>query len=268
MIFISHREYERDLAAALTELIISSLEIPDNKIRATSVAGYQLPFGKTIAEQLKADINESDAVFVLITPSSLQSNWVLFELGASWALGSMLIPILAPGLTEKDLPGPLAEYPIIKISATDAGSRMRDAIKQVSTNTGFREKTGGRAQQKLEIFLKEFRDWKGVVSLSIEQARAFQLCWLLVSVAFGSIEYPSAALAEIEILAAQLEVALPDSWRGELRIDDGGHALQDLIIRLAGQIRARRPKVLEYFQSAFNLLVSASNKNDPHLEGA
>jgi hypothetical protein len=268
VIFISHREHEQDLAGALTELLISSLEVPDGEIRATSVAGYQLPFGRTVAEQLKADITESDAVFVLITPSSLQSKWVLFELGASWALGNVLVPILAPGLTEKDLPGPLAEYPIIKISAGDAGPRMRDAIRQVSVKTGFKEKSGGRAQQKLEMFLREFRDWKGVAPPSVEQARAFQLSWLLVAVAANLLDHTPAALAEIEILANQLGLTLPPSWQEALRTDDGGSALQGLVARLGGQLRVLHPKVLSYYEGGFNLLISASHDDDLNFEQA
>jgi TIR domain len=159
MIFISHREADQGLAESLVEFLISSLEISDDRIRCTSVPGFQLPFGKTISDQLKADISEADAVFVIATPESLNSKWVLFELGASWALSKIVVPILAPGLTEKELPGPLSEYPLVKVAARDAASRMRDAIRQVSEKLEIREKTGGRGQEKLEAFIEGFR-WK------------------------------------------------------------------------------------------------------------
>src|ERR1700722_11488464 len=268
MLFISHRESEQDLARALIELLISSLEIPEGKIRCTSVPGYQLPFGRSIPDQLKADINESDAVFALLTPSCLQSKWVLFELGASWALGTMVVPILAPDLTEKELPGPLTAYPIIKIGARDAGSRLRDAIGQISAKTGFKEKSGGGAQDSLERFVNGFRDWKSVTPPSLEQARAFQLSWLLVAVASDLVDYPPAALAEIEMLVGYLGLTLPPSWQDALRTDDGGHALQGLVARLGGQLRTVRPKILGYYEGGFNLLVSASHGNSLDFDRA
>ena len=80
MIFVSHRETDAALAKALVDFLRASLELPSGKIRCTSVPGFQLPFGKTISDQLKDDIGASNAVFVLITQASLQSRWVIFEL--------------------------------------------------------------------------------------------------------------------------------------------------------------------------------------------
>jgi hypothetical protein len=105
------------------------------------------------------DISGANAVFIIATTESLKSEWVLFELGASWALSKVVVPILAPGLTEKELPGPLSAYPLVKVAAPDAAARMRGAIKQVSETLKVREKTGGRSQEKLETFIKEFRNW-------------------------------------------------------------------------------------------------------------
>jgi hypothetical protein len=134
MIFVSHKESDANLAKALVEFIRAALDIPDSKIRCTSVPGYQLPFGNSVADQLKHDINASNAVFVLLTPASLKSSWVLFELGASWALGKVIVPILARGLSLDQIPGPVREYPVVRADDANAGTRLRDAVSQVAGN--------------------------------------------------------------------------------------------------------------------------------------
>ena len=113
-----------------------------------------MPFGFSIAEKLKADLNRADVVFAIITPMSLKSQWVLFERGASWALGKLVVPVLAPGLKPSDLPGPLAQYPAVNVSNNDAAARMYDSISQVATLLQLEEKRGGRPAAKLSKFWK------------------------------------------------------------------------------------------------------------------
>ena len=83
VVFVSHSHSDEVLAEALVELLLSALELEPSAVRCTSVPGHQLPFGKTISEALKTDIETSAAILVLLTEDSLRSNWVLFELGAS-----------------------------------------------------------------------------------------------------------------------------------------------------------------------------------------
>ncbi len=159
MIFISHEETDTALANALVEFLRASLNIPAESIRCTSVPGFQLPFGKTISEQLKSDIGASNAVLVLVTRASLGSRWVVFELGAAWALGSVIVPILSPGLSQVDLPGPLAEYPVVSSDDPNAAARLRDAVAQVAQKLSMVEKGGGEPQSRLESFVTLLREW-------------------------------------------------------------------------------------------------------------
>ena len=156
MLFISHSEKDIEVASKLIDFIESSLNTEEIDIRCTSVPGYQLPFGKTISQQLKEDIHKSLILIVLINKNSLKSNWVLFELGAAWALGLTIIPILGDNLTYKSLPGPLSSQSCIEISSDGASNRLRDAIKQISHEFNIIEKTGGKSQSKLDLFIKGF----------------------------------------------------------------------------------------------------------------
>jgi hypothetical protein len=156
-IFISHSHSDQLLAEALVEYVLSSLNVTPKDVRCTSVSGHQLAFGKTVAEQLKADIQSSSAVLILLTKHALESKWVMFELGASWALGTVVVPILATGVGLDALPGPLAAYPSVAVDLADASSRMADAIAQIASRLNLTEQTGGRRERKLQTFLEAAR---------------------------------------------------------------------------------------------------------------
>lgn len=152
-IFISHAEADSHRTELLVNFLLSSLQIAEDQIRCTSVPGHQLPFRNNISELLKTDLQLSPVIMTLITKTSLASTWVMFELGAAWALNKTIIPIIAPSLTHRDLPGPLANNTCIQIGNFDTSSRIRDALKQISLELKIEEKTGGKSQSNLDKFL-------------------------------------------------------------------------------------------------------------------
>ena len=118
-IFISHSAKDEVLAKALVELLRAALNIPANKIRCTSVNGYRLPAGASIDDQLRQEVHESQAFIGLITPSSMASTFVLFELGARWGAGRHLVPLLGGGADSSFLRGPLGT--LNALTCDDAG---------------------------------------------------------------------------------------------------------------------------------------------------
>lgn len=107
-IFISHASEDKDLAAALVELLRSALDIPADKILCTSVDGFRLHAGEDTDEALRAAVLESTSLVGVITPASQKSSYVTFELGARWGTNKSLIPLTARGVRPGDLKGPLA----------------------------------------------------------------------------------------------------------------------------------------------------------------
>lgn len=267
MIFVSHRHAEARLAEALVELLISALVIPDGMLRCTSVPGFQLPYGRTISEQLKDDLSRADAVFAILTPGSLESAWVLFELGASWALGKVLIPILAPSVTESDLPPLLAQYPVIRTGAADAAPRLRDAISQVALALTMAERPGGRAQAKMDDFITACRGWAAPADPTVDVARAFELGWLISYVYLVVDPRAAVKLTAIEIHASQLGLQLPASWQEALQ----GHEwkpMEAVVDSLAGQISARTPRLAPCYQAALNIAAAVANDDEPAMTRA
>lgn len=58
-------------------------------------------------------------VLGILTRTSLESKYVLLELGAAWAFEKIAIPLLAPGVSFEDLPGPFKD--VHAVEATNLG---------------------------------------------------------------------------------------------------------------------------------------------------
>jgi hypothetical protein len=108
-IFISHSSRDGPLANAVVQYLTVALALRDGDVRCTSVPGYRLPKGSRVAETLRRDLSKSGALLALLTPNSLESTWVLFELGAAWGLQRAIIPIVTDRLTLADLPPSLQD---------------------------------------------------------------------------------------------------------------------------------------------------------------
>ncbi|MCK4664720.1 MAG: TIR domain-containing protein [Bacteroidales bacterium] len=106
-IFISHSHKDIEIAKVLIELLRVSLNLKVDDIRCTSVDGHRLPAGISTDEQLKLEIHDSEVLIGLISPSSISSYYVLFELGARWGVNKPLIPLLTNKKGADLLKGPL-----------------------------------------------------------------------------------------------------------------------------------------------------------------
>lgn len=130
-IFISHSSQDERVAEALADLLHVALKT--EKIRCTSVPGYKLEPGASVEETLRKEIHESRVFIGLITPSSLASHYVLFELGARWGLKLNLIPALASGAGYAELRDPLkARNPI----RCDNRAEVNDLIDKIASVLG------------------------------------------------------------------------------------------------------------------------------------
>jgi len=106
-LFISHSSKDEQFVSLLVELLQSALSLRPTDIRCTSLDGYRLPGGVNIENQLRAEVLDSEVLIGVISPSSVESIYVAFELGARWGSQKHLIPLLAPEAPTKLLSGPL-----------------------------------------------------------------------------------------------------------------------------------------------------------------
>jgi hypothetical protein len=106
-LFVSHAHEDVDIAMELVTAIDLALDVPDGAIRCTSVPGYKLDFGSMPGDQLRQELASAQCVIAILTPRSIASHWVMFELGATWSRAKQVIPLLGGGLEDRDIPGPL-----------------------------------------------------------------------------------------------------------------------------------------------------------------
>jgi hypothetical protein len=105
LVLISHSGKDVDLATALIELLRAGLGLVATQIRCSSVDGYRLPAGVDTDAQLRREIADAGLLVGLLTPNSLSSTYVLFELGARWGIQRPMIPLLG-GVTPDEMRGP------------------------------------------------------------------------------------------------------------------------------------------------------------------
>ena len=115
-IFISHSSTDRELAALLVDLLKFSLNLPAEAIRCTSVEGHRLAGGAETDSALRKDIRECEAFVGLISATSIESAYVLFELGARWGAERHLLLLLAPTADAAILRGPLSGLNALRCS--------------------------------------------------------------------------------------------------------------------------------------------------------
>lgn len=87
----------------------------------------------------------------ILTPHSLESGWVMFELGAAWGSVKTVLPVVA-GVEYEGLPGPLSET-----NVTDAASRpeLEQLFQEISDFLGFAKRAAGRATSPIDTLVEE-----------------------------------------------------------------------------------------------------------------
>jgi hypothetical protein len=133
LVLISHSSKDVELAQALIDLLRAGLDLQAHQIRCSSVDGYRLPVGVDTDDKLREEVNAAKVVVGLITPNSLASPYVMFELGARWGVKRFLAPLLA-GVEPDKLGGPLR--PLNALTCTEA--QLHQFLGNVATELGSR----------------------------------------------------------------------------------------------------------------------------------
>jgi len=107
-LFISHSSADAKIAEAFVILLRTALNLPSHEIRCTSVDGFKLPIGTDVNEHLRREVHEALVFVALLSPSSVESPYVLFELGARWGSGKYLAPVTVGGMLPGELSAPLS----------------------------------------------------------------------------------------------------------------------------------------------------------------
>lgn len=122
-IFISHSSSDVEVAKLIIEIVRKAFNISSGKIRCTSVPGYKLKAGANTYNQLKKESFAAKVFIGLITKESINSTYVLFELGARWGVDLPLIPLICDKAGTSILNGPIKN--INALSAIDSSDMLQ-----------------------------------------------------------------------------------------------------------------------------------------------
>jgi hypothetical protein len=130
-VFVSHSTIDKLIAKAFVELLRAALRLSAKDIRCTSVDGYKLPAGIDSNEQLRQEVFEAQAFIALLSPDSIKSIYVMFELGARWGSKHYLAPVMVAGLTPSALKPPLSTTHAATGTSTSDLHQLIDKISEV-----------------------------------------------------------------------------------------------------------------------------------------
>lgn len=117
-VFVSYAQADQSLA-----------EDVRRRLRAMQVDVWsddQLTAGDNWSNVLREHLKESQYFLLLLTPKSVESSWVLQELGAAWTLGKEIIPITSDRRLLDRLPIDLSRVQTITM---DEIGKLEDIIQ-------------------------------------------------------------------------------------------------------------------------------------------
>jgi len=149
-IFISHSSQDARLAEQLVDLLRSALNLRADRVRCTSVDGYRLPAGADSDEQLRDEALDSVVFIGILSPFSMASAYVLFELGARWGVKKPIIPLLAPGMGPQALRGPLVGLNAV---SCDNAAQLHQLVAEVSGTLGLQPEPAAVYQRHVDAIV-------------------------------------------------------------------------------------------------------------------
>lgn len=149
-IFLSHSSEDLELAQAVVDLLTFSMRLAPEVIRCTSVPGHDLRGGERTDDRLRQEIAGAEILLALITPKSLRSAYVLFELGARWGLvpdsddPPRFIPLIGRGIESGKVPRPLSDFNCLDLRLSEDIAHLTDSVSKVMKTPLVSEAARGR----------------------------------------------------------------------------------------------------------------------------
>jgi hypothetical protein len=167
-VFISHSHHDGALVELLIDLLRAALNLPSQEIRATSVDGFRLPGGSNTDEQLKREVQDATVLIGVISVASLQSAYVMFELGARWGAEKPMIPLLVDVEAEV-LGGPLKGLNTLSCRSS---AQLHQLVEEIAGHLGMNLDRAAVYQKYVEKILKSVGRSKRGARLSPPTAEA------------------------------------------------------------------------------------------------
>lgn len=107
-IFVSYSSRDRRFATLLLSRLSSHPDVSIFSTKDLSAAG-------DVRHRIRAELEASNAFLVLLSQRSVESNWVLFELGAAWAIGKPIVAVLMDPDVRAKIPVDTQQFNIVEL---------------------------------------------------------------------------------------------------------------------------------------------------------
>ncbi len=151
-LFVSHASADSTLVAALVALLKAAFfaKTGDLNFMCTSDPGHTIETGSDTPGTIAKKIEASSGLVVLVTPASLHSQYVMYELGAAGARGQRIAPVVASGARFEDLPGALSNRSAVDGTKPDRVWRL---LKDLEKWTGWTQRQPAMVSRAVEDFV-------------------------------------------------------------------------------------------------------------------
>ena len=218
-IFISHSGKDANFSHALVKFLRVALRLSATQIRATSVEETQLGAGADIDESLRTEVCNSQVFIAVLSPNSLVSTYVLFELGARWGANKKMIPLLMPNVSPEQLAAPLNRLQAVKSDRVG----LLSIIQQIAETLSIKPESDATIEEEITAVLQQKSDYLeplayAVLSYVLDQNGMFAL---LKDSHYNKIQPPGRRLqwgeephqVALEIAAAELDLPIEELQR-------------------------------------------------------
>lgn len=179
-IFISHSHKDVELVRRLIALLRSSLNLPSKEIRATSLDGFRLPGGANTADRLRHEVQEAKVLIGIISISSLNSTYVIFELGARWGSGKPMVPLLVSDVDLDLLAEPLQEMNALSCRSS---AQLYQLVEDIAGYLGVPVDSAAAYQEYVEDIVNFCEDPSSSEKEELERAAARTVTAALAGIA-------------------------------------------------------------------------------------
>lgn len=128
-IFLSHAVADTKLAKLLTDFLKEAIGVPHDQIFCSSVEGHGVPITEDFNKYMKEKIQQPELVFLLMTPSYMESAFCLMELGAAWAKSHKTLPIVVPPIAFGEVTKTLGLIQALDITKPSSIIDLRKAVR-------------------------------------------------------------------------------------------------------------------------------------------
>lgn len=123
-VFVSHSAVDTVFARKLRNLLFQ-------RANARVFTTEELSAGEKWESKLRNELAAADVVVVLLTPNSVDSSWVLHEIGAAWALGKPIIPVVTRRDVLNKMPVPLEHAKVVELKDLESSESAERFVREI-----------------------------------------------------------------------------------------------------------------------------------------